>query len=155
MFVVPIADFTFYFSHRLFHESKFLYQKFHKFHHQFVDTYAVAAIAAHPVEFITANTMVLHIPVIILGIPAGIAWIWCLLGMLNTLNSHSGYKDAVQVSLCFTKHKISMGAIPHDFHHHFQSVEFGAGGIADRLFKTRMQDKFPKHWQKLTAMYQI
>lgn len=73
--------------------------------------------------------------------------------MINTLHSHCGYHEVVKINV-FGK-AVSIGGVPHDFHHHFQSTEFGAGGIADWLFKTRMQDKFPKAWAKLVTLYEF
>ncbi len=53
-----------------------------------------------------------------------------------TVTHHSGY------------HLRGLGAPAHDWHHHFQNVEYGTNGfLCDRLFGTRLEDGYPKHWK--------
>jgi len=113
-----IEDFLFYWAHRTFHRPS-LYKKIHKKHHEFVVPSAIAALYAHPLEFIVANSLpVMAGPFLLclLGLPVhlGTLWIWLFIRVLETLDGHSGYSFRF-----WFPHKLIYGggAEPHDAHH--------------------------------------
>ncbi len=113
-----IEDFLFYWAHRIFHRPA-LYKKIHKIHHEFVTPTAIAALYAHPWEFILANSLpVMAGPFLLcaLGMPVhiGTLWLWLFVRVLETLDGHSGYDFRF-----WFPHKLvyGAGARPHDAHH--------------------------------------
>ena len=166
--------FTLYITgHRILHESKYLYQSIHKLHHQWVDTYAVAATAAHPIEHVLSNLMTVVGTALVIGLPFGLTCIFINIALISTCTQHSGYGLIFKINYgyfwhqflsCFnlnSNKKVSNEVEPninhfigsfdfhHDFHHHFQSTEYGTFGICDKIFGTRMKDQFPKAWKKV------
>lgn len=138
-----IADIIFYSTHRLLHESSFLY-KYHKLHHEWVDTFGIASSASSIVENFIVGIPTLTFTPMILGMPIGFAYILMSIAGISTICSHSGYKSGI----------ISFGGIPHDYHHHYQKCEYGTGGICDLLFKTRIQDVFPDIFNQIEKAQQ-
>jgi sterol desaturase/sphingolipid hydroxylase (fatty acid hydroxylase superfamily) len=47
-------DFSLYWAHRLFHESKFLY-KYHKVHHEYDSLYSLVTEHNHPIDYVFGN----------------------------------------------------------------------------------------------------
>ena len=132
-FVYYIVDFLFYFSHRLFHLIPYLYQNFHKLHHEWQHTFGVQAIACHPLEHICVNLFSVFGALFIIKLPVELQIIFLVHAVINTVFSHSGYDFIGTLA----------SGITHDYHHHYFKVEYGAGGFADRLFKTTLNDVFP------------
>ena len=203
----------------MFHESKYLYQNFHKLHHQWVDTYAVTATAAHPFEHFVSNLPTVLGPAFVLNLPYVISSIFVIIATFHTCIQHSGYRIIIKINFDFIKFSKrfysnnikklldniynseddddddddddndsdsdrdnqsnhddseekkenskaisskeeeeelidefnSMYDFHHDFHHHYQTAEYGIGGLCDLFFKTRMKDQFPKAWKKIVS----
>jgi len=57
----------FYYGHRLFHESKWLYQTVHKQHHEFTSPIGLVASYCHPLEMLVSNILPLTSAGIIFG----------------------------------------------------------------------------------------
>jgi len=136
--LIILTDAIFYILHRMFHENKWLYTNIHKHHHTWVDTYSVAALAAHPIEHVVVNLSTAYLPCFMLQLPYQFFFLWIIVATWNTCWSHSGY-------VILPKFK----GIPHDYHHHFQNVEYGSGGYMDKFFKTRLEDKYPDKCQNI------
>lgn len=122
------TDCCFYFAHRAAHEIPFVYQNVHKHHHKFVDTYAVCAVACHPLEHIFINIFTVHFPGLVFGVPlrfwsAG----WSMVAAFNTTLTHSGFRIVPSYA--------------HDQHHHVQIAEYGTDTICDRIFRTTCRDR--------------
>lgn len=135
VFFMLIEDFVFYWAHRTFHRPS-LYKKIHKTHHEFVVPTAIAALYAHPLEFVIANSLpVMAGPFLLclLGVPVhlGTLWIWLFVRVLETLDGHSGYNFKL-----WFPHKLIYGggAQPHDEHHSKFNGNFGS---------------FFHHWDKI------
>ena len=141
-FILISTDFIFYSTHRIFHSVKWLYQNVHKIHHQFVDTYCLSANACHPVEHIVTNLSSVLLPLIILNIPLFWAVFWLQIATLNSTFCHSGYVFFQKIS-----------PIPHDFHHHFLNIEFGAGTYFDSLFGTNLKCTYPAKYPIIMEPY--
>lgn len=134
-FIVAViaADIIFYVTHRICHSVTWMYQRIHKVHHQFVDTYAITATACHLVEHIFVNTLTVMGSSLISGLPLVPFLIFSCIGILNSTIAHAGYFDS------------------HDYHHHFHDCEFGISGkgFADRLFGTQLKHAHSKVWEKM------
>ena len=137
-----LTDIIFYVTHRMFHNITYLYQNVHKIHHQFVDTYSLAANACHPIEHIITNMGAVLLPVIILNLPLTWGTIWLQLASINSTFCHSGYVFFKRIS-----------PIPHDFHHKFTNIEFGAGQTMDAIFSTDLKSKCPQKWTSIMKPY--
>ena len=55
--VIVVDEILFYYGHRLFHESTWLYTKIHKIHHEFQFPCGLVAAYAHPFEMLVANVL--------------------------------------------------------------------------------------------------
>lgn len=119
----------FYYAHRMFHESTFLYKTFHKQHHEYTAPIGISARYAHPVEDVLANVLPVFMGPLVTGSPLVFWWIWLLIGLASTVTSHSGYHLPFMPSGEF-----------HDFHHLAFNTNYGALGLLDSLHFTH--DKF-------------
>jgi hypothetical protein len=61
MAVVIVDEILFYYGHRLFHESKWLYAKVHKIHHEFQYPCGLVAAYSHPFEMVVCNVVPLGV----------------------------------------------------------------------------------------------
>ena len=137
-----VADLIFYSTHRLLHESCFLYQNVHKVHHEWVDSFGIASSASSVWENFIVGIPTLTFTPMVLKMPIGYAYVMMSLGGINTICGHSGYEKVF--GIC----KLGkLGGVPHDYHHHFRDCEYGTGGLCDLVLRTRMEDVFP--WKDL------
>ncbi|ETO27761.1 hypothetical protein RFI_09376 [Reticulomyxa filosa] len=136
--IVWLTDIVFYVGHRAFHLNPWLYRNCHKIHHRWVETYGCVATAAHPLEQWFVNLHTVQLPTLLMNVPFHVHTAFICYASFYTVCDHSGY---------WWIGRITQSGITHDFHHHFQNVEFGINSWCDRLFRTRMQDKYPSHWQ--------
>jgi sterol desaturase/sphingolipid hydroxylase (fatty acid hydroxylase superfamily) len=124
-----ITDVIFYTTHRMCHEIPYLYKNVHKIHHQWVETYAIDAAAAHPFEMLVVNLTTVELPAMIVGAPYYIHLAWMCAASINTVCNHSGYN--------------LLGTVAHDQHHHYNNCEFGTNTFVDWLCKTTFEDRNP------------
>ena len=124
---------TFYFFHRGLH-SKYLYERIHKKHHEFVGVRSVAAQSLHPIESIIQTIPVIVSIIIFKTHP--ILWLhylgWRIYGGME---GHSGYcfRGSFLHSIGLTH---SDEAAFHDFHH-LESFKGNFGALwLDWLFGT-------------------
>ena len=137
-----LTDIIFYSTHRVFHKINWLYTNIHKIHHQFVDTYSLSANACHPIEHIVTNLSSVLLPLMILNIPLYWSALYMEIASINSTFCHSGYVIFRTIS-----------PIPHDFHHHFLNIEFGAGKYCDEFFKTRLKYLYPTKYPLIIKPY--
>ena len=154
-FVLTIytADIIFYFTHRTCHEVKWLYQRVHKIHHQFVDTYGISATACHPLEHVLVNLFQVMGAPVVTGLPLIPHCVFVAMGCVATTLVHCGY-GSLSPSGNFL---INQQNLPHDAHHHYQNCEYGNGGsgICDWLFGTRFEDLYPKRYRQMQEEYGV
>jgi len=133
-------DLFFFSSHRLLH-TKALY-KYHKKHHTFVGTIAIAAEYTHPVEGLAANTLSTLITPLLLGVHPFVVAVWLCWRVERACETHSGY--------CFKGTFLSnLGllnaedAVYHDFHHTHNVGNYGVAlglegySLWDHIFGTQ------------------
>lgn len=115
-------DLLFFATHRLLH-TKALY-KYHKKHHAFVGTIAIAAEYTHPIEGVAANTVSTLLTPLLLGVHPLVVAVWLMWRIERACETHSGY--------CFKGTFLSNigllnaeDAIYHDFHHTHNVGNYG------------------------------
>jgi len=114
----------FYFTHRLLH-WKPLMKRFHKVHHEFRTSAAMASEYAHPVEFTVGNFGTLGLGVVLLAPSLPVIYLFTVVAILTILSHHCGYALPGMPA-----------PAPHDWHHHRVVENFGTVGILDRLLDT-------------------
>jgi len=131
---------VFFWTHWAIH-FPYLYRKIHKLHHTFTAPIAVAAVYAHPLEYLFGNLAgVILGPVLANCHPLTAYW-WVTLSLVSTCGSHSGYAWH--------------GAIGHDLHHEKFNVNFGVLKIFDYIMGTRYIDShfYQKDLAKVAAVH--
>ena len=114
---VMVTDVVFYVVHRAFHRRS-LYMKFHCVHHTYNTPIGAAALLAHPVEHILANSLPPLLAGTVTRMDVHAFLFWIVIGTINTVHSH---------------------AVPnqHTVHHEKRNKNFGVGlMLMDRLFGT-------------------
>ena len=119
-----VIDVWFYWTHRLLHWGP-LYRHVHKMHHRFKAPTAIAAVYAHPVEFLLGNTAGVILGPLLTNAHPYTAYAWVGLCLCTTCASHSGYKAA--------------SAQKHDDHHKYVDCNYGVGIFCDWIFGTHFE----------------
>ena len=120
-------DVVFYWSHRTLH-ARPIYRYVHKQHHAFVASIAPAAEFSHPVENLLSNVIPSIGGVFFFGRPGIALWVWLMLRLQQTYETHSGYSFAdTWVDALWLTH--ADGAAEHDHHHAVNKGCFGAAWL--------------------------
>ena len=120
-------DVVFYWSHRTLH-ARPIYRYVHKQHHAFVASIAPAAEFSHPVENLLSNVIPSIGGVFFFGRPGIALWVWLVLRLQQTYETHSGYSFAdTWVDALWLTH--ADGAAEHDHHHAVNKGCFGAAWL--------------------------
>ncbi|KAI6091164.1 fatty acid hydroxylase superfamily-domain-containing protein [Hypoxylon rubiginosum] len=102
-----------YFLHRLMHQNKWLYTKFHSRHHRLYVPYAYGALYNHPVEGFLLDTAGAGLAYKLSGMTARQGMVFWVMSSIKTVDDHCGYAlpwDPLQ-------HITSNNAAYHDIHH--------------------------------------
>lgn len=121
-----LVEIFFYYAHRFMHWNR-IYRYIHKKHHEFTTPIAIAAIYAHPVEYLLANMLPVFVGPIVLRSHLLVVWFWLGVTHWNTINSHCGYHLPGFPSPLY-----------HDYHHFKFTNNFGLFGVLDALHKTNV-----------------
>ena len=85
-----VLEVMFYYSHWMLHNKR-VYKYIHKQHHAWTASISLASLYSHPVEHICSNLLPLTMGPLLLGSHVVTAWLWYILAISSTMNSHSGY----------------------------------------------------------------
>ncbi|KAL4809841.1 hypothetical protein BDV18DRAFT_49796 [Aspergillus unguis] len=127
----------FYHAHRALHHPR-LY-KIHKKHHEFSTPIALAALYAHPIEYIMSNIIPVALPPFLVGGHILTFWFMLAGALFQALISHSGY---------YLPPVVGWTMIVHDLHHEFSGGNYGIMGVCDFLYGTRFTSREEKVQQR-------
>lgn len=138
-----IVSVWFYWTHRMLHLPYF-YKTIHKLHHSITAPSALAAVYAHPVEFLLANLAGVALGPILTNAHPYTAYLWYALAMSDTCRVHSGYAF--------------LGAGRHDKHHHeFVCFNLATEGWIGSLVRERLEavagERNRGRWNKLSLRF--
>lgn len=121
---IAVEDTIFYWTHRLLHESKWLYRNIHKQHHRFKTNVGIASEWANPVESLLGNTLPTLIGPYLMKSHPYTMFSWIAYRVLETINAHSGYNLKWVPFNWFPA--VLGGADRHDFHHSHNVGAYGS-----------------------------
>lgn len=134
--IINLANLFFYCFHRLLH-TKYLFNRVHYIHHEFIEPVGAATFYAHPIEHLFSNVLSFLIPVILIGVKY-----WILIGLLafSTIISviaHVEY-EILPLFLTLLSNKISYVSTgsEHLVHHKYFTCNYGFAKYLDKLFGT-------------------
>ncbi|KAJ4473774.1 fatty acid hydroxylase superfamily-domain-containing protein [Lentinula aciculospora] len=113
LFAMFIIDTWQYFLHRAMHVNKWLYKRFHSWHHRLYVPYAFGALYNHPVEGFLLDTLGAVIAESVTGMNTRQALLLFVISTLKTVDDHCGYKLPFDLLQMVT----SNNADYHDIHH--------------------------------------
>ncbi len=113
VFFILLDDFLFYWMHRGFHESRWLFKKVHSIHHRIMTPWAISGHYMHPVEFV-ATSLVMLIGPLLVGAHVVTLYIWVAWRQWEAAEGHAGYDFPISPTRLIP---FSDGATHHDFHH--------------------------------------
>jgi len=117
-----VIDVWFYCTHRALHYGS-LYKNIHKQHHRFTAPCSLAAVYAHPIEFVIGNYMGVALGPTIVGAHPSVGMVWWAVCLFGTCLTHSGYG-------------VNSSVHHHDLHHEFFNCNFGVSYGLDYLCGT-------------------
>lgn len=122
--MVLLQDVFFFLSHRLLH-VKWFFRRFHRIHHEYRESVAIATHYVHYVEHIVGNLFPVFIGAVIFLPHPFVILFWIQLIVMNALHTHGGF------AIPFMSY-----AVHHDFHHYNVDGNYSSIGLTDRIFGT-------------------
>jgi len=113
-----LEDTWHYWSHRLMHESSFLYRTVHKIHHQYSAPFGLAAEYASPIEVMMLGLGTVGSPILYCAVTKDLhiltVYLWIMCRLFQAIDAHSGYEFPWSLH-----HFVPFwaGAEHHDVHH--------------------------------------
>lgn len=138
-----VNDTLFYWAHRMFHSSPWIYKTFHAQHHRFITPISWAAEYASVPESILANLIPTIAGAFLLKSHLFTITAWLLFAILETLDAHSGFKLPFSIWRLFDP--VLLGPDGHDWHHSHNRGNYGLFKFWDWFCGT---DKEYKKWLK-------
>ncbi|KAL1511302.1 hypothetical protein AB1Y20_006107 [Prymnesium parvum] len=125
---ILVNEVLFFYSHWALHQGA-LYRRIHKIHHEFTAPYALAALYAHPVEFVVADLIPFTAGFFVFRPHIFFVFMWITGACLGTQTHHSGYRLPWIASFDEQPNF-------HDFHHKRFNCCYGTLGWLDALHGT-------------------
>lgn len=119
-----IEDVLFFAVHWVMHK-KWFFKRFHRVHHEYRESIAIATHYVHYVEHIFGNLIPVFTGVLILQPHPFTILFWIMIVVMNALHTHSGYAFPW---MSYSVH--------HDWHHYHVNGSFSAVGLMDKIFGT-------------------
>ncbi|GAC92749.1 sterol desaturase [Pseudozyma hubeiensis SY62] len=161
-----MEDIGFYAVHRALHHPK-IYKYIHKKHHEFSAPIAGASTYAHPLEHYFSNLLPILVGLLITRAHLSVQYLFFSGLMIGTHAQHSGYNSESTChafspdARCASSRRLTKAlffpaaavpfltcALVHDWHHYFNTENYGPVGLLDAIFKT---NKTFKAWTSETV----
>ena len=123
-----VNELLFFYAHWALHKGA-LYRRIHKIHHEFTAPFALAALYAHPIEFVPADLIPFTAGFLIFRPHIFFVFMWIVGACLGTQTHHSGYR--LPWIADFDENPDF-----HDFHHQRFNCCYGNIGWLDALHGT-------------------
>lgn len=137
-FMMLMEDLLFFTAHYIMHQ-KYFFKKYHRIHHEYRESIAIATHYVHYVEHIVGNLIPVFAGAFILMVHPFVLLFWILIVVMNALHTHSGYAFPW---MSYSVH--------HDWHHYHVNGSFSAIGLMDQLFGTdKAFNKLKREYKQL------
>ena len=133
-----VNEALFFYAHWALHKGS-LYKRIHKRHHEFTAPFALAALHAHPIEFLIADLIPFTAGFFIFRPHIFFVYMWIVGACLGTQTHHSGYRLPWIA-------EFDEQPDFHDFHHQRFTCCYGNIGWLDALHGTNKM--YLEHWRQ-------
>ncbi len=136
MVMVWCSETGFYFGHRLLHSSPFWY-RYHKWHHEFVDTGVLTTFYVHPIDALVTDLIPIGTAIFALKMHIYTIWLFIIPHLMNAVWVHCGYTHPLRFNPLLALPLSTESERTHDLHHRNSLFNFGgAYFVWDRLMGT-------------------
>lgn len=129
------SEIWFYFGHRAMHESQWLWDNVHSWHHSIKAPSCMASIFAHPLEHLTVSLPTIALGPLACGSHAVSMCAFAFFSTMQVCFGHSGWHFPL-----FPPNEF------HDYHHSNGYENYGTNGLLDIIFNT--QKTYLLSWEK-------
>ena len=128
---IVIGETHFYWTHRLLHQNRWLYQNVHKIHHESVNPDPLSGLSMHPIESLIYFSAAYFVSAVT---PLWIGRLMIKMLLIEPLQGHSGHALAETNKVSDV---LMSAGIDHYIHHAKFQYNFGANPIWDQICGTQ------------------